>query len=364
MHPRSEILGIIVVLYVLGTSLSAQRVDISDYKITAIPDHVADRYFTGDRVWRGADGAGSIDLGNGRVLWLFGDSFISRDGKGSRNGYMVRNSVGIQEGYDLTAPIRYYWHPESKKRNSFFNTTDETWFWPGHGAMIDDRLIIFLFQLRGVKTGLGFEGFHWNAALVSNPQDPPNKWKIKYIGGQDTFAVLAGSGAVIRNDEYLYAFSAQAPSTNDVYLLRWPVDRIYEGDFSNIEWWIDGQWSRRSAKEPIPQPLFRGQTEFSVHWDRQLKKYVQIQSFGFGEASIGVRLSNRLEGPWSEPHVFFKPDFTGITEPMMYSAKSHPELRNAAGVYVTYNLNAEFSFLVKNQTIYFPKFVTVKIEQK
>lgn len=354
----------LTVVTLLCCAAFSQPVDIARFEITAKPEPIADQYFTNDRVWRGADGAGSIDLGNGRVLWLFGDSFISGDWTGARNGYMIRNSIAVQEGYDLAASIRYFWRPESKTRNSVFNTADDTWFWPGHGAMIDDRLVVFLFQLRGVKTGLGFESMNWQAALISNPHDPPVKWKIEYIDGPETFDVLAGSAAVLQDEQYLYAFSAQGPSTNEAYLLRWRREAVYRGDLSNVEWWIDGRWTQRLSREPIPKPLFQGGTEYSVHWDQKIKKYVQVQSFGFGEASIGVRLSNRIEGPWSEPAIFFKPDYSGIPEPMMYSAKAHPELRNPNGVYVTYNLNADFGFLVKNQSIYFPKFITLQIREK
>jgi hypothetical protein len=359
---RPLILILIFKLTIAGTF--GQAIDISRYEITAKADSIADQFFKNDRVWRGADGAGSIDLGNGRVLWLFGDSFVSGDWTGARNGYMVRNTVGVQDGYELTAPVKYFWGAENKVRNSMFNATDKSWFWPGHGAVIDDRLVIFLFELKGVKTGLGFEAFNWQIALISNPKEAPDRWKIRYIDGPETFGVLAGSAAVLQDERYLYAFSAQGPSTNEAYLLRWRRESIYRGDLSNVEWWIDGRWSSRSTREPVPKPLFPAQTEFSVHWDAKIKKYVQVQSFGFGQASIGVRLANRLEGPWSEPTIIYKPDYTGISEPLMYSAKAHPELKNPNGVYVTYNMNADFGFVLKNQNVYFPKFLTLQIREK
>jgi hypothetical protein len=62
--------------------------------------------------------------------------------------------------------------------------------------------------------------------------------------------------------------------------------------------------------------------------------------------------------------IVFKPDYSGISEPMMYSAKAHPELKNPNGVYVTYNMNADFGFLLKNQNVYFPRFLTLHIREK
>ena len=43
----------------------------------------ADSLFLHDNYWIGGDGAYSIDLGDERVLWLFGDSWI--DSTGNRN---------------------------------------------------------------------------------------------------------------------------------------------------------------------------------------------------------------------------------------------------------------------------------------
>jgi len=112
-------------------------------------------------------------------------------------------------------------------------------------------------------------------------------------------------------------------------------------------------------------PLFAGTTEYSVHWDASIEKYVQVQSLGFGPASMGVRLANRPEGPWTDLRIFFKPDYRGIESPMMYSAKAHPELNNTGGVFVTFNVNSgDFGYLVKDQSIYFPKFLTLKIKSR
>ena len=47
--------------------------------IDAEPWPEADELFRSDPHWLGSDDAYSIDLGDGRVLWLFGDTFITYD---------------------------------------------------------------------------------------------------------------------------------------------------------------------------------------------------------------------------------------------------------------------------------------------
>lgn len=46
-----------------------------NFKTSAWPE--ADKLFRSDPRWLGGDAAYSVDLGHGRVPWLFGDSFIA-----------------------------------------------------------------------------------------------------------------------------------------------------------------------------------------------------------------------------------------------------------------------------------------------
>ena len=46
----------------------------------------ADQLFRRDPHWVGADGASSVDLGGGRTLWLFSDTWIDPSGQGTREG--------------------------------------------------------------------------------------------------------------------------------------------------------------------------------------------------------------------------------------------------------------------------------------
>lgn len=67
--------------------------------IWAEPWPEADALFRTDLRWLGSDDAYSVDLGAGRTLWLFGDTFISRSPLNTRRiATMIRNSVGLQTG--------------------------------------------------------------------------------------------------------------------------------------------------------------------------------------------------------------------------------------------------------------------------
>jgi len=335
-------------------------VQSEDIKVNEVDNSL----FTTDKFWRGADGAASIDLGNGKILWLFSDTFIDPHGTGNRsNSKMINNSIALQEGNTMDkAKIDFYHKGKRSKPKPFFDLPGKTWFWTGHGTLVNDRLIVFLFEEKSTHTGIGFEAIGWYIALIDNPFENPLNWKIKYIKGSDTFGVIVGSSAVLKDKDFIYAYGVTEPSSHEVYLLRLPIDKIVKGDISELEWWNEDSWINRKEKNPAPSQLFIGQTEFSVHYQENLHQYVQIQTYGYGAASLGYRLAELPEGPWSEPVIFYQTQLKNPKD-FAYSANAHPEITND-GILVTYNVNnGDINELMKNETIYFPKFISVKISK-
>src|SRR5580692_8707248 len=83
-----------------------------------------DAVFHQDARWLGADGAYTIDLQDGRVLWLFGDSFIADTVADTRSAStLVRNSVAVMAGHDpAAAAMQFAWH-DAATPDSFFAET-------------------------------------------------------------------------------------------------------------------------------------------------------------------------------------------------------------------------------------------------
>ena len=115
-HTRRILLGVVIGLLCLdlspaGNAFEGVFQESSPYRIEAQRWEEADKIFRSDSRWLGGDGATSVDLGHGRVLWLFGDSFIDLSGSGvRRTSDLVRNSIAIQKGYDpTTAEMQFSW---------------------------------------------------------------------------------------------------------------------------------------------------------------------------------------------------------------------------------------------------------------
>lgn len=354
--------AIVYILILIPVFLQAQNKDISENE-KAYAFELDNTIFKKDRYWRGADGAATVELSGGRVLWLFSDTFIDQDGTGKRSNSktMIRNSIALQDSSSLKSKLTYYFKGTKQKPDDYFKVSGENWFWTGHGILIMDKLVVFLIEETSTDKGIGFEAIGWYVAIIDNPNDNPEKWIINYFKGSQTFGVIVGSSAVLQDENYLYAFGVKEPATHETYLLRFEKEKLIKGDLSNIEWWHNNTWDEKINEEPKSSSLFIGQTEFSVHYDQKLKKYIQIQTHGFGKASIGYRLADQLYGPWTEPILIYTPDLEEERE-FVYTANAHPELKSD-GLIITYNINnGDFGRLINNEEIYFPKIIELKFK--
>lgn len=327
----------------------------------------ADSLFQHNNYWVGGDGAYSIDVGNERVLWLFGDSWIDTTGQGTRqNAVMVSNTLAIQRGYDpSTASIKFFWHQQRDKTEAHFPDTDTVRYWPGHGIRVGDKLLLFLMGVYSSEKGLGFEVKDWTPLLILNPDDDPDKWELKSLEAKsNNLQIIVGSGGVLQWENFVYAFSAQElESKHDIYLVRWSIKNIMEGQLDLMQWWAGDQlgWIDQIDDINCAIPVFsKGQTEFTVHYDEKESVFVEIQTVGFGSATIVRRTATSITGPWSDPETIFSPAQNQFPNIMIYQGKAHPYLLGANPV-VTYCTNSfEFADHLKENWLYYPRFVRIQ----
>jgi hypothetical protein len=359
------VLGLIGILVVVSNCRTPVPDDIPDLPssdlIRAEPWPEADALFRTNPRWLGSDDAYSVDLGDGRVLWLFGDTFISTSKKNvRRRSAMIRNSVGIQSGYDpSTASMQFYWRTREGKPRSFFPEEAETWFWPGHGIVVKDRLFIFVMAIRSSSEGLGFETFGWRAISVSDFDQAPSEWDLRWLETPENPYGLVVSGSVIRMGEFICAFCVQEPD-HTIHLVRWPVAQVMDEDLSQPQWWTGEEkgWVHERDLLQKPQPLFsEGQNEFTVHYEPLLDRFLEIQTVGFGQADLGFRLADAPTGPWTPIERFYRPEEHQIPKILIYAAKAHPHL-TGADLVLTYATNTfPFARLVRRDDLYYPRFL-------
>jgi Domain of unknown function (DUF4185) len=363
-------LGIITCLSLLMSCQTAAPTQPQAITIKATSWPEADALFRTDPRWLGGDDAYSIDLGAGRILWLFADSFIATSPAGTRReSALVRNTLAIQHGYDpSSASIKFYWRMKDGKPASFFADSQKVWYWPGHGIRIDGRLLIFLMKIQATKEGLGFAAFGWSVVAIDNPDEEPSQWQLRWLPApRNDLQVIVGSASVIRIGDFVYAFSAQEPTgKHDVYLVRWPFTKAREADLREPYWWCgekDGWVSQKLVGRRGAVVFTGAQTEFTVHWDSGLHRFLQVQTAGFPTANMAFRSAAKLTGPWSTLAEFYRPPESARAGTVVYAGKSHPALAGADLVF-TYVVNRTgFGDLVNDSSVYYPRFLKGRVEQ-
>jgi hypothetical protein len=342
-------------------SRSAESRATSNSSIEASQWPEADQIFRSDPRWLGGDAAFSLDLGDGRVLWMFGDSFVAtRAGATRRQSAFVRNSIAIQMGYDpLHATIKFYSAMRQGKPVDFAPSTGGTWFWPLHGIRLDSHLLLFYMRMARDpnKHSLGFHAVGWNAFIVDNPDTEPSKWKPRELDGPETQRNMLVGMSVIREGEHIYAFVLN-DLEHHAYLLRWAASEAMAGQLFSPQWWCGTSegWQQNAAHRQIV--IRNAGSEFSVQRDHEGTGFIEVNTDGFGATNIVFRRAARLEGAWSVPQQLYRPPESDAPHAFVYGGKAHPEL-SGGDLVVTYTANGSDERLATDMTIYFPRFVRV-----
>jgi hypothetical protein len=395
-HGRIRALGFALVI------LLASRVPLlcasEPQQITRVThDAEWDAVFDRTDGWTGADCAGSVDLGDGRTLWMFGDTWIGkiRNGKRQPGATMVNNSIAVHPT-DKAAPwrppdphaVHFIWGSNDKQgRPTAWAVPSEIhgesvdnrdWFWCNGGGVVGKSpngkgraLVVFFFRTRRNPHGKGVWNFTTvgtSFAVVDNVGDPPERWRPKiydiprpqFAFSKDDAELLWGMSAVrertIANGPgHVLIFGTRKPGPFDTALVmaRAPSELI------NLSGFFEG-----TNTTEVPRPLARGLvSEFSVEEmdDNGKPTWLLIQSEPLLGKRIFARTATKPEGPWSPPRTIFTvPDVARNRAYFTYAAKGHAQLSRPGELLVTYLVNSQnFGDLMSDTTIYHPKFIRV-----
>jgi len=112
------------------------------------------RYGDTSGSWLGADRTASVRLPDGRVLWLFSDTFLGRpDPRGARpsSATLIHNSAILQDGDRLGATL----HGGSPAQPGSLvpHDSDDEFYWIGDASVRDDSVQVLVNRNR--RTGDG-----------------------------------------------------------------------------------------------------------------------------------------------------------------------------------------------------------------
>jgi hypothetical protein len=328
-----------------------------------------DALFHQEPQWLGGDGAYTVDLGDDRTLWLFGDSFIATSAAHVRTeSTMVRNSVAVMTGRDVTtATMQFAWR-DGTPPTSFFPEDGDHWFWPSGGVRVaGGPLVVFASEIRATPgEGLGFAGAGLRAFRIADPSGDPRAWTIEPTTGRaPSFAPTANVACTAVDGDHLVAVFT-GNTAHDGMLARWPLTAVASGDLATPEWWTGSAWQPEPATPKVVIP--DAATECSLHYEAAVQSWVFLWSRGFGGTTLAIRTAPALTGPYSAPLDVLKPPESNVTNAFVYAGKAHPALRGADGsLFVTFADNS-FTFSdvldpARANTLYWPHAVHLTLRR-
>jgi hypothetical protein len=350
----------------------------------ALPD------FAQSSGWLGADGATTVDLGDGRVLWLFGDTFVGTlkpDGGCAPGTKMVNNTIAVQTLPRGSEPgsMTFHWGPEREGEPTSWalspagvgEKAKNHWMWPSGGGIRvgageDSRLVLIFAMMRrrdASDSVWNFEAHGAAAVTVLNPGAPAAQWRTEVTALHDDEADLDARrpvrliawGPVVMADPdsagraLIFGVDGSKVLDKRVVLARAPRETIQR--FETWEFRTPAGWS---AREADAAPIAAAATDvFSVSRVEQdgHARFLMIQT----EANLGKRIMARFadkpEGPWSEGRpVFTCPEPGQDSRSFVYAATGHPEVSGSDALLVTYCVNStDFWHVVGHVALYRPR---------
>ncbi|GAB4318099.1 MAG: hypothetical protein Kow0059_11380 [Candidatus Sumerlaeia bacterium] len=324
------------------------------------------------RGFLGADGAASVPLGGGRVLWIFGDTLLGTQRDGKREGPIVHNTIAIQTTtQDGPGEATFYWDLTDRVPGDFFHPPSfdaPFWYWPGTGLMHEGRVYVFLTRVvRDAGSG-GFAFLPGPCVLVrvNNPSAPPDAWRLTWTEmgvGDGHFNINAGA---LIEGEWVYLLGYDdgpddKPEDRAAILARMPLAALDAPDPGGaLEFWSDGRTWRPRPDALLP--LFRpGMTESSLTFDPVRRRYIAVVIKPF-TPDLCLVSAESLTGPWSEPQKIFNiPCLSRHNSVHAYAGRAHPELSSSPDeLIITYVCNTtDFWSMFGMMDIYYPRFVRV-----
>jgi hypothetical protein len=331
----------------------------------------ADALFHQDPRWQGADAAFSIDLGDNRTLWLFGDSFIATSPMNTRTeSRFIRNSVAVQTGRDPTrATMQFAWGTATDNGPaSYFPENGSDWHWPLSGAVVNGVLVVFLMVVHATPgQGLGFGIDSWRLVRIDNYTEAPSAWRKTFVDPpQGPNQALVGV-AVAREGSSVLAFTVSDGDSHRGRLARFNAADLAAGNLSSFAFWTGSDFTPHANLGGTSPTVIIDDIapEASVHYDLLRKRWVHVASVGFGASKIAVRLAPSAQGPWPDAEEVFEPPESRQPNPFVYAAKAHPQLdAQSDALVVTYATNSfTFSDLFTpagRANLYWPRFVRLR----
>lgn len=313
----------------------------------------------GGRDFAGGDVGASVELQDGRHLYVFGDTL--REGGGFvRNSMLVFSpgcgQVVLPAGRGAIIPDR----------------SDGVGYWPMSVAAVSrpgyDLVGVTAQRVRTTGAGtFDFEALGPSGALFIVPRGGvPQLLGVHDFGADtaDTTRPMWGAATVVRDDwVYLYGTARSQQATLDGFSLR--VARVRANDLlttSRWRYWDGGQWVRRAGDAATVLPGDGVSQTLSV-FSQSGRWYAVSKRGEFVGSDLAIWSASSPTGPFTDPVVVDSIPSDAATGTLRYMPLAHPDLLPRPGtVVVSYSENnTDPSVVADDPRRYRPRFLRVRL---
>jgi fibronectin type 3 domain-containing protein len=305
--------------------------------------------------WTGGDNTASVVLPDGRVAWLFSDTFlgtVNADGSRPANTPMVNNTLVVQSDQGLVSTR--HGGTAAAPTALVQPTQAGQYFWAADGLVEGGTLKALYNRLeRGsghdnldfALKGTSLVTFALPALTVSSVVDLP-------LG-----ETIGWGSAILQDGSYTYVYGT---SSGDSGMRFGHVARVAAGNLGGAwQFWTGTAWS---ASESDAGRLLSGvgSAYGMIRVGSQYVLVTQDNNQVFNPHFVAYT-ANSPTGPFSGPiSLFTAPEVTPGGAKIAYDARIHPELARTGKLLISYNVNSlDNADNFADARIYRPRFVEV-----
>jgi hypothetical protein len=352
----------IVALSLAATTSRAATDEIAAPAVKVTPDRAFQAMFEAygnDNTllddWTGADGAMSILLPDGRVVWDFSDTFlgfVNNDGSRPPGQPFINNCVIVQANGALAQTLH---GGTAQSPTSLIVPPDQNaWYWVGDMTVEADRLRIFVMEF--IRTGPGIFDFKWiGNAIASFALPDLTLENVVPTHGENN--VMYGA-AVLEDGGYTYIYGTEDVSGTEKYL---HIARAASGNLLGAwEFYTGTGWSNDpTASARLLQGV--GNSFSVTKVGNQYRLFTMNTLVAFSDELVMYSASTPAGRFGRRTHIYSTPESQqGL---FTYDAHVHPEFTDANGrLLISYDVNSlDFNDLLADVDNYRPRFIRVKI---
>lgn len=328
--------------------------------------------------WLGGDGTLSTRLPDGRILWIFSDSYVSRKSDASERkqaNTIVSNTIAVSSLHDRQVEMKYFWRKKGRKHQPFFISPEKKFrFWPAWAFTRMDTVFVLMCKVGEKEDPDPDDIFNFTlsgnclAVVTGTEHSDPLQWKIELVSYSEIIPGKSLNQAAT-DSNYLYVIKNSDPGN---YLIRVPVSYLQNPGVGVEFWTRDEDWKKGSdgANRAI---LFQGQANGSLEYYPALGTWIYIYGPNFLSNEIHYRYAGQITGPWSEAGVLYVTPEQSKDNPaydprhFCYLARAHSLFSDVPDrkLLITYDCNStEFFHAAGSDFIYIPRVILIDVPKE